>query len=203
MRIIETRGAPNPRRVRIFLAEKHLSVPFEEIDIMVGDARTEAFTAHNPLQRVPVLLLDDGTAISESVAICRYFEAIEPRPALFGEGAVGQATVEMWNRRVELGLFAAVAHAFRHLNAKMSHLEVPQIAAWGEANKAKVLEMLALLDRELARRPFIAGADYSIADITALVAVDFMRAARIRLPEELVNVVRWHREVSGRPSAQA
>jgi glutathione S-transferase len=203
MRIIETRGAPNPRRVRIFLAEKEISVPFEEIDIMSGAARTLAFTGLNPMQRVPVLVLDDGTAISESVAICRYFEELHPQPALFGEGAVGKAVVEMWNRRVEFGLFGTVAHAFRHLNAKMSHLEVPQVAVWGEANKAKVVAMLGLLDAALASRRFIAGNDYSIADITALVAIDFMKPARIERPKDLANLDRWYREVTGRPSAAA
>jgi len=155
------------------------------------------------MQRVPVLILDDGTVISESVAICRYFEELQPQPALFGEGAVGRAMVEMWNRRVELGLFAAVTAAFRHLHPKMSHLEVPQVAAWGEANKAKVVDMLRLLDGELAARPFVAGHHYSIADITALVAVDFMKAARLGLPEGVANVARWHAEVSARPSAAA
>jgi glutathione S-transferase len=203
MRIIETRGAPNPRRVRIFLAEKHIKVPFEERDLMEGALRTPEFTALNPLQRVPVLILDDGTAISESVAICRYFEELQPEPALFGRGAVGRATVEMWNRRVELGLFAAVAYVFRHLHPKMSHLEVPQVAAWGEANKTKVVEMLELLDAMLGERRFIAGEDYSIADITALVAIDFMKPAHLDRPEGLVNIGRWHGEVSARESARA
>jgi glutathione S-transferase len=203
MRIIETRGAPNPRRVRIFLAEKGISVTFEEVDLMAGVLRTPEYTALNPMQRVPILILDDGTVICESVAICRYFEELEPYPALFGEGAVGCAKVEMWNRRVEFGLFAAVAAVFRHLHPKMSHLEVPQVAAWGEANKAKVAEMLALLDAVLADRPFIAGSEYSIADITALVAVDFMKPARLDMPAGLDNVARWHKEVSGRPSAAA
>jgi glutathione S-transferase len=203
MRIIETRGAPNPRRVRIFLAEKHISVPFEEIDIMTGASRSAEFTGRNPMQRVPVLILDDGSAISESIAICRYFEELQPQPALFGQGPVGRATVEMWNRRVELGLWAAVASAFRHLNARMSALEVPQVAAWGEANKPKAKEMLALLDAELGARRFIAGDDYSIADITALVAIDFMKPARIERPQGLANLDRWHSDVSGRPSARA
>ncbi len=170
---------------------------------MAGALRTSEFAAINPMQRVPVLILDDGTTISESVAICRYFEELQPLPALFGQGAVGRATVEMWNRRMEFGLFGAVAHAFRHLNPKMSHLEVPQIAPWGEANKAKVAEMLVLLDGALESRPFIAGADYSIADITALVAVDFMKAARVERPQDLANVARWHAEVSSRASARA
>lgn len=170
---------------------------------MAGALRTENFTALNPMQRVPILVLDDGTVIAESIAICRYFEEMQPLPALFGEGPVGRAMVEMWNRRVEFGLFGTVAAVFRHLNPKMSHLEVPQVAAWGEANKDKVAEMLALLDMVLADHRFIAGPDYSIADITALVAIDFMKPARLDMPANLDNVARWHREVAARPSAAA
>ena len=203
MRIIETRSAPNPRRVRIFLAEKGMAVPFEEVDLMANALRTPEFTALNPMQRVPVLILDDETVICESVAICRYFEEVQPDTALFGAGPVGQASVEMWNRRVEFGLFGTVAAVFRHLHPMMSHLEVPQVADWGEANKAKVAEMLVLLDDVLADRRFIAGADYSIADITALVAVDFMRAARLEKPAGLDNIRRWYADVAARPSAGA
>ncbi len=203
MRIIETRTAPNPRRVRIFLAEKQIAVRFEEVEIMQGELCTPEFTGLNPWQRVPVLVLEDGTAIAESVAICRYFDELQPEPALFGRGAVGRAQTEMWNRRVELGLFQAVASVFRHLHPKMSRLEDPQVFAWGEANKAKVVEMLALIDARLGETRFIAGEDFSIADITALVAVDFMQAARLGRPPALVNVARWHREVSSRPSAAA
>jgi glutathione S-transferase len=203
MRIIETRSAPNPRRVRIFLAEKQIAVPFEEVEIMRGELRNPEFAALNPSQRVPVLVLDDGTSIAESVAICRYFEELQPEPPLFGRGAVGCAQVEMWSRRMEFGLFQAVAFVFRHLHPKMSGLELPQVSAWGEANKTKVAEMLALLDARLAEARFIAGEEYSIADITALVAVDFMRAARLRRPEGLANIERWNREVSARPSAAA
>lgn len=203
MRIIETRTAPNPRRVRIFLAEKQIAVPFEEVEIMQGELRTPEFAGLNPWQRVPVLVLDDGTAIAESVAICRYFEELQPEPALFGRGALGRAQVEMWHRRVELGLFQAVASVFRHLHPKMKGLEDPQIAAWGEANKPKVAEMLVLIDARLEEARFIAGDEYSIADITVLVAVDFMRVMRLRRPEGLGNLERWHREVSARPSASA
>ena len=203
MRIIETRPAPNPRRVRIFLAEKQIAVPLEEVEIMQGELRTPKFARLNPWQRVPVLVLDDGTAIAESVAICRYFEELQPEPALFGRGALGRAQVEMWHRRVELGLFQAVASVFRHLHPKMKGLEDPQIAAWGEANKPKVAEMLALIDARLKEARFIAGDEYSIADMTVLVAVDFMRVMRLRRPEGLGNLERWHREVSARPSASA
>jgi glutathione S-transferase len=195
--------APNPRRVRIFLAEKGLQIPFEELDLMGGALKTDAFTALNPLQRVPVLLLEDGAAIAESMAICRYFEETNPEPALFGQGARERAQVEMWNRRMELQLLFSVAQAFRHLHPAMAALEVPQVQAWGEANKPRALEMLRILDEQLRQHPFVAGARYSVADITALVAIDFMKPARIERPASLVNVARWYKETAARPSAAA
>lgn len=203
MKIIETRQAPNPRRVRIFLAEKGLKVEFEEVDLMKGALKTPEMTQLNPAQRVPILVLDDGTVISETMAICRYFEEMKPEPALFGHSAIGKANIEMWNRRMELGLLNSVAQAFRHIHPAMAHLEVPQVKEWGEANKTKALEFLAMLDQQLASNKFVAGDAYSVADITALVAIDFMRPARIALPEGMSNVKRWHAEVSARPSAQA
>jgi glutathione S-transferase len=203
MKILQTRTAPNPRRVRVFLAEKGIEVPFEELDLMKGALKSPEFTNLNKFQRVPVLLLDDGTAISETMAICRYFEETKPEPALFGTGAAGRATVEMWNRRMELNLLLSVAQAFRHLHPAMASLEVPQVAEWGEANKPRAQEALQILDEELSRRQFIAGSDYSVADITALVAVDFMKPARVQRPEGLKNLARWHEEVSARPSAKA
>ncbi len=203
MRLIETHAAPSPRRVNIFLAEKGIVVPREERDMMTEDLKAGDFAKLNPWARVPILILDDGRTIAETVAICRYFEEISPELPLFGVGAIGKAEVEMWNRRVELGLFNAVFAVFRHLHPKMAHLEVPQVAEWGEANKEKVLQELARLDARLAASPFVAGDDYSIADITALVAVDFMRPARLGKPDGFSNVVRWHSEVSLRPSAKA
>ena len=142
MKILQTKAAPNPRRVRIFLAEKGIAVPFEEVDIMRGALKTPEFSAINRFQRVPVLLLDDGTAIAETIAICRYFEELQPLPALFGKGPLGCATVEMWSRRMDLGLMLSVVQAFRHLHPAMASLEVPQVAAWGEANKPRALEIL-------------------------------------------------------------
>jgi glutathione S-transferase len=203
MKILQTKAAPNPRRVRIFLAEKGIEVPFEELDLMKGALKTPEFSKLNRFQRVPVLVLDDGTAIAETVAICRYFEETKPEPALFGKGARQRALVEMWNRRMELGLLLSVAQAFRHLHPAMAHLEVPQVAAWGEANKPKAQEVMGFMDEELASRRFIAGDDYSIADITALVAIDFTKPARVERPEGLKNLARWHAEVSARPSAKA
>jgi len=203
LKIIEQARAPNPRRVRIFLAEKGISVPFEQVDLVKHEHQTSEFTARNPFQQVPVLILDDGTAISESVAICRYFEEQQPEPALFGRGAKGRVNVEMWQRRMELGLFYPVAHCFRHSHPAMAELEKPQVKEWAEANRPRVLKVLSWLDEELGSRRYIAGDKYTIADITALVAVDFMKPARIELPSGLGNLARWHEEVSSRPSAQS
>ncbi len=203
MKIMEYARAPNPRRVRIFLFEKDIQIEYEQIDITQFDHKKPGFTELNPLQRVPVLVLDDGTVICESLAICRYFEELQPAPALLGEGAEGKARTEMWQRRMELHLLFPVAQTFRHLHPAMKEMEHPQVAAWGELNRPRALDMLSLLDGELAGRPYIAGEDFSIADITALVAVDFMKPAKIERPPELTNLARWHDEVSARPSASA
>lgn len=201
MLLIETKTAPNPRRVRIFLAEKAISVPTQEMDLnSLSDA---AFAAINPDQRVPVLVLDDGTAICETVAICRYFEELQPEPALMGRGPQGKAIVEMWQRRIELGLFSHVAMAFRHKHPSMAALEVPQFPDYGEANKLKAVIALTKLNSQLGLSRFVAGDEYSIADITAMIAVDFMRPARIPRPEGMAHLDRWYAEVSARPSAKA
>jgi glutathione S-transferase len=203
MRIIETKRAPNPRRVRIFLAEKGVAVAFEEQDMMTGELKSAEFMRLNPWQQVPVLVFDDGRRLCESVAICRYFEELKPDPPLMGVGPIGRAETEMWQRRVELGVLYRVAQVFRHLNPKMAQLEVPQLPMWGEANKGKVEAELRLLDERLAETPYIAGDNYSIADITALVAIDFMKPARLAVSGELENLRRWYDEVSRRPSASA
>ena len=202
MKLYDGGRAPNPRRVRIFLAEKGMSLPVEKIDLANLEHKTAEFTALNPLQRVPVLVLDDDTVITESIAICRYIEGLRPEPPLFGRGALEEALVEMWNRRVELNLYQAVAAVFRHTNPAMKDFE-SQIPEWGEANRPRVFEFLGLLDRELKGRLFMAGDHYSVADITALVAVDFMRPAKLIMPEEFVNLRRWHAQVSERSSASA
>ena len=203
MRIIEQARAPNPRRVRIFLAEKGIELPFEQIDIMKHEHKSDDYRRLNPFEQVPCLVLDDGTAISESVAICRYFEEVQPEPALFGRTPLERAQVEMWNRRVEHGFFLAVANTFRHTHPAMASLEVPQVSAWGEVNRERAVRMLALLDGELAQRAFIAGDAFSIADITLMVAVDFMKPVRIERPPSLANLARWYNLVSARPSAKA
>jgi glutathione S-transferase len=203
MKLYEEGRAPNPRRVRIFLAEKGIAVPRVQIDINKMEHKTPAFTALNALQRTPALQLDDGTVITESIAICRYFEELEPDPPLFGQGPLGKAVVEMWQRRVEFGLLGTVAAAFRHLHPAMVGMEAPQVPAWGEANKSKAIEFLNVLDAHLANSRFLCDEEFTVADITGLVAVDFMKPAKIALPEQLDNVRRWHKRVSDRPSARA
>jgi len=203
MKLIDGGRAPNPRRVRIFLAEKGITIPTEQIDFMKRAHHTEAFRNINPMQRVPVLILDDGTAISESVAICRYFEVFQPDPPLFGTGAKEQAVIEMWNRRMELNLGAAIIAVFRHLHPAMAGLEVPQVPEWAEANKPKVIFYLDWLDAELASREFIAGDRFSIADITAMVSIDFLKPTGLTVPDTLTDLLRWHEMVKARPSATA
>jgi glutathione S-transferase len=141
--------------------------------------------------------------ITESIAICRYFEVLQPEPPLFGVGPKEIALVEMWNRRAEINFFSNVAAVFRHLHPAMKELEMPQVPAWAEANKPRVTWFLQLLDGELAKREFIAGDRYSVADITALVAFDFMKPAKLAMPEGLTHVKRWHAAVAARPSAVA
>ena len=203
MKLYDAGRAPNPRRVRVFLAEKGVTVPIVSIDLARLEHKAPAYVAVNPLQRTPALELDDGTVISESIAICRYFEELHPEPPLFGTGALERARVEMWQRRLEFGLLGTVAAVFRHLHPAMAEMEVPQVAAWGETNKPRVIEFLRFLDDELADRRFIVGDRFSVADITGLVGLDFMKPAKLSLPDELANVRRWHAELAARPSAQA
>ena len=202
MKLYNSPFAPNPRRVRIFLAEKKLSVPMVDVDLARLEQRSDGFSALNPFQRVPVLVFDDGVAICESIAICRYFEETHPDPPLFGVGALERAQVEMWQRRLELGLFKHVAEAFRHSHPHMAQMETPQIAELAASSKPKAVEVMARIDRDLGDRPFIASDRFSVADITGLVALDFARTARIAIPEELQRLRRWHAALSARPSAK-
>jgi len=203
MKLYDGGRAPNPRRVRIFLTEKGIKVPTEPIDLGALQQRSEAYTAINPLQRVPALVLDDGTVITESIAICRYFEALQPDPPLFGRGALEIALVEMWNRRAEFNLYLPVSSVFRHLHPAAKAMEDPQVPQWGEANKPRIFEFLQLLDSELKGRPYLAGDVYSVADITAMIAVDFMRVSKLAVPDTFTSLKRWHQAVSARPSAAA
>lgn len=203
MKILDERRSPNPRRVRVFLAEKGIQVPFEQVDIMDSAHKSAEFAKLNPIQRVPVLVLNDGTVIAESMAICRYFEAVQPEPALFGETPIEIGSIEMWNRRAELNFFLPLTHYFRHTHPAMAHLEVSQIPAWGEANKPRVAEIIRIFDERLSASPFLAGERFSVADITAMIATDFMKPARLAVPDEALHFKRWYAQVSSRPSHKA
>lgn len=202
MKIYDSQLAPNPRRVRIFLAEKGVQVPYEQVDIVSGANRSPEFRKKNPLGTVPVLELDDGTCIAESVAICRYFEELYPEPPLMGRDARERAIVEMWQRRMELHIFIPIAQVFRNCHPFFAG-RIRQVPEWGEVNREWAVEGLAWLDKELADRRFIAGDTFTIADITALCGIDFGRVSDIRIQPEQKNLKRWYDEVSQRPSAKA
>ncbi len=204
MKLYDGGRAPNPRRVRMFLSEKGIDdVPLEPVDMGAMGHHSAKVVSLNPLRRLPVLELDDGTAIAETVAICRYFEALHPASPLMGEGAQGVALVEMWQRRMEFHLLMAVANVFRHAHPAMAEWEKPQIAAFSEANRPKVIDYLTWFDGDLGDRPFVAGDAFTIADITATVAIDFMKPAKLDLPESLANVRRWYDAMKARPSYTA
>jgi glutathione S-transferase len=203
MKLYDSKLAPNARRVRIFLAEKGMSVPMVDMDLARLDQKTKAFSVLNPFQTVPVLELDDGEVISESAAICRYFEELRPEPPLFGVGALERARVEIWHRRLELQLFFPVAQAYRHTHPAAKVLEPHQIAQWAELNRGRALRAMTVVDEALRDRPFVAGDRFSIADILGLVALDFIKPARITIPENLLNLRRWRETLAARPSALA
>ena len=202
MKLYDSTMAPNPRRVRIFLAEKGVQVPMLQVDLGKGESRQPAFLAKNPLGSVPVLELDDGTCIAESVAICRYFEVLHPQPPLLGEGAKQEALVEMWQRRMETEVFQNITGVFRNTHAFFKG-RIEQVPEFGEVCRRAALKRLAWLDEELASRPFVAGDRFTIADITALCGLDFGRVTGIKPAPEQKNLLRWHEVVSGRPSARA
>ena len=202
MKIYDFTLAPSPRRVRIFLAEKGIDLELVQVDIMRNANRTPEFYLKNPLGSLPILELDDGSYLSESVAICRYFEEMQPDPPLFGVGARERALVEMWNRRIELGIFAPVGHVWSHLS-EVAIGRGRRILEFGEIQKRAAIDRIAWLDTELENREFVAGDKFSIADITTLCMIDFARTVDIRIQPDQANLARWHSKVSSRPSAKA
>ena len=202
MKLYDSKLAPNPRRVRIFLAEKGVEVPVVQVDIGKAENRRPEFLAKNPMGTLPVLELDDGTCIAETVAICRYFERTQPEPPLMGVGAKGEAVVEMWQRRMELELALPIMQVFRNTHAFFQG-RIPQVPEYGEVCRAAALKRLEWLDRELAGRPFVAGDAYTIADVTALCGIDFGKVTGNRIAPEWKHLARWHEVVSSRPSAKA
>jgi glutathione S-transferase len=204
MKLYSLKNAPNPRRVRIFLAEKRVSLPIEEIeDVVAGLHRAPEFRAKNSLAQLPVLELDDGTTLTESVAICRYFEEMVPEPPLFGRSTIERAQVEMWNRRMEIELLLPTIDVFVHTHPFWAGKR-EQMPDWGARQKAHIVERMRWLDDELKDRQYIGIDRYNIADITAQVALLTARGAcGLPIPDDHKNLARWWAAVSKRPTARA
>jgi len=207
LKFYDCKTAPSPRRVRVFIAEKGIDIETVQVDLGSGEQFSEAFRKINPDCVVPVLELDDGTILTEVVAICDFLESQFPEPPLLGSTPVERATVLMWNAKVEqLGLWA-MAEAFRNSAKGLSNKAVtgadsyPQIPELAERGRQRVAKFFERLDDELADREFLAGSFYSMADISALVVVDFAAWIKIAIPEEAVNLKRWYDAIATRPNA--
>ena len=195
-------GAPNARRVRIYLSEKGIDMPMKSIDIMKSEHKTDEYKKISPLSQVPALELDDGSFITESIAICRYLEAIHPEPNLMGLDPKEIAQIEMWQRRLELLLMMPIAAVFRHGHPAMAHLE-NQVTEWSEANKPRILSFYNWLDKQLEGKNFICLNRYTLADVTALTGFEFAKWPKINIPDNCHNLKTYYQMLSDRPSAKA
>lgn len=194
--------APNPRRVRIFLAEKGIDLPETPVDMRQREHKSPEHRARNSLGQVPTLELDDGTCISETVSICRYFEEIQPDPPLFGRTPVEKALVDMWVRRTEFTVMMPVGNFWRHAHPFTAKL-LTQFQDFGESNRETYAGAQRWLDKELAERRFLAGDSFTMADICLLTTVDFADWIGLPLSDEAKNLKAWRERVSERPSARA
>lgn len=202
MKIYETHTAPSPRRVRIFLAEKAIPMDYVEVDITQGENLSSALRAKNPMAKVPILELDDGTCISETISICRYFESLKPQPALFGSSHLEIAQVDMWQRFVEMHLFMNIGMCFQHTTGYFKDRMKPN-EEYGIEAGIQATQFLDVLDKQLSQHEYMAGEVFSVADITALCAIDFARVVNIRLTGAHLNLKRWYALVNLRPSTRA
>lgn len=204
MKLYTSHRAPNPRRVRWVMAEKGVEdVEVVEIDIMVGEHRTPEYRARVGVPHVPSLTLDDGRTISESIAICRYLEAIHPEPNLFGRDALEQAEVEMWTRRAEFYLAYPMMLNVRHSHPALVVLEATQLPQVAEYNRLSAERFMKTLDNHLADREFMALDRFTIADIVGAVGLDFARLVKYSPPEEFTHLARWLEACRARPGAKA
>ncbi len=209
MRLFDCVTAPSPRRVRFFAAEKDLELELVPVDLGSGEQFSADFRAVNPDCVVPALELDDGTCISEVIAICQYLEEIQPEPTLFGDTAVERATAAMWNAKAEQQGLWAVADAYRNFARGLKGHALPgpdkyeQIPELAERSKSRVLSFFKTLDTKLAQSEFLAGDRFTIADITAVVTVDFAARLKMSVDDDAVNLQRWYASVSARPGASA
>ncbi|GAB5471073.1 MAG: glutathione S-transferase [Rhodospirillales bacterium] len=209
MKLFNMKSAPNPRRVRMFLAEKGVDIETVEIDIVAGENLKSDYLAINPRGMLPALQLDDGSIIDDSSAICRYFEETNPEPALYGDSAKSKATIECWIRRIESDGFIPAAEMLRNSSPAFENRSVPgtsntpQIPALAERGKTRLEAFYNRLDQQLASSEFIAGDSFSAADITALCVLDFARRVGTPIPDSLENLAAWRERVAARPSAKA
>ncbi len=199
VRLYDQPRAPNPRRVNIFLAEKGIEIERVNMDLMAGEHKKPGYLAKIGVPQVPALELDDVSIVTESVAICRYFEALQPEPNMMGRDVMEQIVIEKWQRLVEFRLFATVAACFRHTNRHLAVLE-DQCHDWGEVNRGRLDGRLGEIDRRLEGRDWIAADRLTIADITALVAVEFLRVIKHPIPESYPNLLAWLERMRARPS---
>ena len=209
MKLYDFAPAANAQRVRVFLAEKGLTVPTVELNLREGQQFKEPFASLNPFNCVPVLELDDGTVISESVSVCRYLEELHPEPSLFGRDAVERATIDMWNRRIEIDGFMPILHAVRNQLPNFkgrvipgTRSELPQLPAMVERGKDMLKVLLGRIDSQLAKSEFIAGPAISIGDITGFFTMNMAKHLEIDIEGPYPNVFRWHQALSQRPSTQ-
>ena len=203
MKLYDLPPSPNARRVRIFIAEKGLEIPIVPVNMVTGENQSEGYLAKNSLGKMPLLELDDGTCIAESVAICRYLEEMNPNPPLMGRNPLEKALVEMWHRRMELEFLIPMVTIFLHTGEmwKDRVTQIPQVAETGILN---VKERMEWLDRELDGKEFITGEDYTIADIAAQCAFVMGKAALgLRIAEDQLNLSNWFTRVSSRPTSRA
>ncbi len=204
MKLYDSHRAPNPRRVRWVMAEKGIEdVEIVQVDIMSGEHRTPEYRARVGVPHLPSLELDDGTTISESVAICRYLEALYPEPNLFGHDAREQAIVEMWTRRCEFYLANPIMLNVRHTHPALAALEATQMPQLADYNKLAAEKFMRTLDRHLAEHEWIALDRFTIADVVGAVGLDFARLIKYRPPEELTHLARWLDACRARPAAKA
>lgn len=203
MKLYEAHTAPNPRRVRIFLAEKGITdVEMVQVDLAAGENLTEDMRAKNPTTKIPFLELDDGTCIGETLAICRYFEEIQPEPPLMGRNPQEKAQVEMWQRRVDFYFMMQVGMCFQHTTGYFKDRMTP-VAEWGVEAGKNAAAYMKELNEHLARSKFMVGDYFSVADINLICALDFAKVIKLKPSEDYTHLLRWYKEVSSRPSAKA
>lgn len=210
MKLYDAAWAPNPRRVRIYLAEKAISIERVAIDLRADEQLGDSYRRVNPRGTVPALVLDTGEVIADSVAICRFLEALHPEPPLFGTRAIEVARVEAWTRRVEQDGYAAAVYALRERAPRFADRAlpghwppVPQIPELATRAATMWTRFAAALDERLAESEWVAGEGYTFADVSALVTIDFARAAALDMPADAVHLRRWHAAATARPSAGA